>query len=333
MSTQNIISIIVPVYNNEKFLEEALASIQEQDLESVEVVIINDGSTDQSSKIIEAFKDSKQSIKTLHTKNMGVSEARNLGIGASSGEFICFMDGDDRMHSGAIAEFKRIISQRSPDIIIGGATQFSDTSATSSLRRQTRNTEVLNISDFDEVSRDYVHGNYDHANWNKCFRTSIVKANDVKFISGLPKSEDMIFNWHFWSHARTVQFTEHHIIHYRIHGASATRTHDSTATFLSCLSAIHKTQDIFDSKTFLHAVQYMQRKLWFEIFDEFTFSNHTPQSFLKKCHSDLPALFTTRAEYPSINRRNFIVDKIPGLLTVLAAILWLHHKLKETSDP
>lgn len=333
MDTDFIISIIVPVYNNETFLKEALTSIQEQDLESVEIVIINDGSTDLSPQIIEDFKSSNQSIKTFHTENNGVSEARNLGIRVCSGKFICFMDGDDRMHTGAIAEFKRIILQHSPDIIIGGATQFSDTSTTSTIRRQTRNTQVLDISDFDEVSRDYVHGNYDHANWNKCFRTSIVKTNDVKFIPSLSRSQDMMFNWHFWSHAQTVLFTEHIIIDYRIHSESATRTSDRSSIFLSCLSAIHTTQNNFDSKTFLHAVQYMQRKLWFEIVDEFTFSNHTPQSFLKTCHSHLPTLFTTRAEYPSINRRNFIVDKIPGLLPVLSAILWLRHKLKETSGP
>lgn len=330
MTTEYIITIIVPIYNNEAFLQEALNSLSEQDLDSVEIVLVNDGSTDLSPDIIEAFRHTRPHIKTLHTENQGVSAARNLGIHVSSGQFLCFLDGDDIMHPNSISEFKRIIGKHSPDIIIGGATQFSNESNMMSQRRYTQDTGVLNIEDSSWITREYIHGNYDHANWNKCYKSSIIKANDVHFIPELSSSEDMIFNWHFWSHARTVQFTEYSIIAYRIHDTSVTRTSDRPYMFLSCLAVIHDTRDKLNPTTFLHAIQYMQRKLWFEIFTEFSFSKHSPSMFLRNCRRHLHVLFTLRSEYTSINRRNFIVDKLPGLIPLLTATLTMRVMLKKS---
>ena len=91
------VSLIIPVYNVEKYLEKGLKSIEKQTLENFEVIIVNDGSTDKSGKIIEKFSKKNSKIKVINQTNQGPSAAKNVGIENSSGEYITFMDSDDHL--------------------------------------------------------------------------------------------------------------------------------------------------------------------------------------------------------------------------------------------
>lgn len=93
--SNDIISVIVPVYNVEQYLQECLDSILLQTYQNIEIILINDGSSDNSGKICDeyAFRDAR--IKVIHKKNEGVSVARNVGLDSCNGEYICFIDGDD----------------------------------------------------------------------------------------------------------------------------------------------------------------------------------------------------------------------------------------------
>lgn len=92
------VSIVIPVYNVEKYIERCLKSILNQTLDSIEVIVIDDGSTDNSGKICDEFSSKYKNIKTFHKKNEGVSSARNLGITLAKGEYIGFVDPDDFIH-------------------------------------------------------------------------------------------------------------------------------------------------------------------------------------------------------------------------------------------
>ena len=90
------ISVIVPVYNVENYLEKCLNSLVNQTLEEIEILVINDGSTDDSQKIIEVFQSKfPQKIKAFYKENGGLSDARNFGIDRASGNFLAFVDSDD----------------------------------------------------------------------------------------------------------------------------------------------------------------------------------------------------------------------------------------------
>ena len=90
-----LISVIVPVYNVEAYLEKCVNSILHQTYENIEVILIDDGSTDNSGAICDALAADDSRIKVLHKSNGGVSSARNLGISVASGAYICFVDSDD----------------------------------------------------------------------------------------------------------------------------------------------------------------------------------------------------------------------------------------------
>lgn len=89
------LSVIIPVYNAQKYLEEAVQSILKQPCQDIEIIIINDGSQDRSGEVAEQLAKNHENIKVIQSSNHGVSHARNLGIDAACGEYIAFLDADD----------------------------------------------------------------------------------------------------------------------------------------------------------------------------------------------------------------------------------------------
>lgn len=89
------VTVIVPVYNVEKFLSQCIESIISQTFKNLEIILVNDGSTDNTDKIAEEYAKEDKRIKIIHKTNEGVSIARNIGIDASNGDYVCFVDGDD----------------------------------------------------------------------------------------------------------------------------------------------------------------------------------------------------------------------------------------------
>ena len=90
-----LVSVIIPIYNTEKFLPLCISSVLNQTLTDIEVLLVNDGSTDGSGKICDEYACKDQRIQVIHTLNQGVSHARNQGLETAKGEYIAFMDSDD----------------------------------------------------------------------------------------------------------------------------------------------------------------------------------------------------------------------------------------------
>ena len=91
----SLISVIVPIYNSEKYLDNTIKSIINQTYKNLEIILVDDGSTDKSYEICKKYQKKDNRIKLFHQKNKGVSFARNIGIENSNGEFLTFLDSDD----------------------------------------------------------------------------------------------------------------------------------------------------------------------------------------------------------------------------------------------
>lgn len=113
-----IISIIVPVYNVEPYLENCIKSILTQNFSSFEVILVNDGSKDKSGKICDEYAQIDTRVKVVHKENVGVSSARNIGIEMALGDFIGFIDGDDRIDENMYRELYRLCVETDSDISI-----------------------------------------------------------------------------------------------------------------------------------------------------------------------------------------------------------------------
>lgn len=100
MESNILVSIIMPVYNVEKYLEKTLESVKAQSFQNYELIVINDGSTDKSFEILKMYQDRMPQLYIMDQKNSGVSTARNRGIKRATGEYVCFLDADDQLSPG-----------------------------------------------------------------------------------------------------------------------------------------------------------------------------------------------------------------------------------------
>ena len=104
-----LISVIIPIYNTERLLPKCIESVLAQTLSDIEIILIDDGSTDESGKICDSYACKDKRIHVTHIPNHGVSHARNKGIELSQGKYIHFMDSDDRMEPEMLSELYRLI--------------------------------------------------------------------------------------------------------------------------------------------------------------------------------------------------------------------------------
>ena len=111
------LSVIVPVYNTEKYLERCIDSIVNQTFKNVEILLINDGSTDNSIEICRRYEKNDERIKLINKQNSGVSETRNIGIENATGEFITFVDSDDEIALNMYEQMIGAANEKDADIV------------------------------------------------------------------------------------------------------------------------------------------------------------------------------------------------------------------------
>ena len=114
------ISVIIPVYNTENYLKECLNSVINQTFKDIEIICVNDGSTDNSLSILEEYARTDSRIKIINQKNQGVSSSRNNGIKSARGEYIMFLDSDDLYKPDLCEKVVEKIDSQSPDIVMWG---------------------------------------------------------------------------------------------------------------------------------------------------------------------------------------------------------------------
>ena len=120
------ITVIMPAFNEEDFIEIAIKSVIDQDFKNLELLVIDDGSTDDTAKIVKRLKNEDSRIKLLENQGKGVSSARNTGIENANGNFICFLDGDDTFDSGVLTARLKVFHKKKKLALVHGSTRFID---------------------------------------------------------------------------------------------------------------------------------------------------------------------------------------------------------------
>lgn len=115
---QPLISVIIPVYNVEKYIKCCLESVLSQPYKNIEIILVNDGSLDNSGQICEEFSKKDKRIKVIHKENGGLSDARNWGIQGSTGDYLLFLDSDDFLKEGCMEEIAELLIKYNPDVLI-----------------------------------------------------------------------------------------------------------------------------------------------------------------------------------------------------------------------
>ena len=182
------LSFVVPVFNAGPYLEACVASLLVQGLEpgSYEIVLVDDGSTDGSGALCDALSGKHAGIRVIHQENKGVSEARNVGIGAAVGAYICLVDADDEMIPGGLAPLLPYC-ERGYDLV----RYWCEMRQPGKKRNADRGDGSVC---FEGTGREYMRRDgLETICWNYLYRKSFLVENDITFIPGLASAEDFAF--------------------------------------------------------------------------------------------------------------------------------------------
>lgn len=198
-----LISIVVPVYNASKTIERCIKSVLSQTYSQFELIIIDDGSTDDSLAICEKFAMSDSRIIVRHQENKGVSAARNLGISQCNGEWISFVDSDDYLEESFLHDL--ITDSSDCDLIVGGYMKKYVKTNQEVKGVQFPNKYIEKGDDcmpiWDEI---LLYG----TPWGKLFKSSIIKTYNITFPIDFSLCEDHIFNYDFRMHTKRIKLSD-----------------------------------------------------------------------------------------------------------------------------
>lgn len=227
MDENKKISIIVPIYNSEKYLDECLLSIQNQSYTNFEVLLINDGSTDNSNFICEKFVSQDVRFRHFSQENKGVSSARNYGLKEASGEFITFIDSDDYVEANHLEELYRTLVQSDAQISV---TSYKMKHKDGRMFLNTYTKRMKRIIGFSSIYRDEFLEIFPQFFWvNQSFHCAVSKLFSKKVVDGLFfdeslfYAEDLDFYFRLYLRVKKVAFSNILSYVYRLHDENVTR--------------------------------------------------------------------------------------------------------------
>ena len=239
------ISIIVPVYNTEKYLPRCIDSILGQSFADFELLLIDDGSTDESGAICDAYAKKDDRVRVFHQPNKGVSAARNVGLKYATGDWIFFPDSDDIVMPDAFEFMMKLLDEQTDYLMVGYQVYDEDGNCTYSVADKKQLTKTRDEALMEMFSpTDYRYQGY---LWNKLFKASIIKEHNISFVQGIKFNEDRLFNVEYLCHTNgDVAYTTSPVYQYieRPTSAMASLTQRFTPAFITDLEAFVKMRKV-----------------------------------------------------------------------------------------
>lgn len=224
MNQSPTLSIIVPVYNAESYIDQCIQSVLDQSFRDLELILVNDGSTDASlQKCLSWEKDPR--VRVISGENHGVSHARNLGLASACGEWILFLDSDDHLLDGALPQLMQLAAPDTQQVLAAYTTDQPE--AVTHLSETVSAADLLKMS-LDSVNHRLLPAFYPlkplslAACWAKLYRGRVIRENGLRFHEGLRLSEDTLFNLDYLSCIETVTVSNLPVLYYRQNTGSVT---------------------------------------------------------------------------------------------------------------
>lgn len=222
-----LISIIVPTYNVEKYIRTCIESILAQTYRNVEVIIVNDGSKDQSLAVISDLICSHHNVKVINQKNQGLSVARNTGIDVATGKYITFVDADDKIMPGFVSSLYQIADKTGADIVRGSFRDFNGNIPKDWAPDFNVPTNCGTI-----VLDQFLSSNISFVVWSSIYRLDFINSNHIRFTPGI-LLEDGDFTTRAYMLAKLVATSPEPNYAYRIRQGSILTTNNAQKMSLS----------------------------------------------------------------------------------------------------
>lgn len=209
----SLVSVVVPVYNVEAYLADCLDSLRTQTLEDIEIICVNDGSTDGSLAVLESCAERDSRVRIVDKPNGGLSSARNAGIDAATAPYVCFLDSDDRFASQACEQIYLALHDGDADVFTFGARWVPEDAAPAWMA------EALSPRDavydgfdpallFNEASRPFA--------WRTACRVDFLRAHGLRFDESLRFGEDQAFHFAIYPRSRRTVLSSKRLYEYRL---------------------------------------------------------------------------------------------------------------------
>ena len=293
------ISVIIPVYNTEDYLEETLMSLLNQTMiDDIEVLMIDDGSTDDSRYIIEKYAIDYDNFHAYHKKNEGQGVARNYGLSLAKGEYIHFLDSDDYLPPKAYETLYDLAFKNKSDMVCGNALRFSgynvweDIIFKNSFNTISDDVDNTNLSEFPQFVWDTV-------SWNKLYKKDFLLNNNLKFPNKKIFFEDLLFSLESYILAENITITKDIIYYWRVrkNHTSVTQQFSNSKNFMDRLNILRDTNELFSKYSVNENIKECSYLKWLY---------HDLKFYLKRFHS------FPNEEYKSLfNEICEVVDLIP----------------------
>lgn len=225
MNSTNKLSVIIPLYNAGDDFRTCMESLITQTSTALEIIIINDGSTDNSVEIAKHYAENYPHVRLLHQANAGASVARNRGIEVATGKYVAFVDADDEVYPTMYETLMTMALEDDLDVAQCNADWcFRETGETrqSIPSDRLRSTGVLTGPDW--LRMGLSSRRWTHVVWMGVYRRDVIVKNNIKFIAGL-HHQDIVWTTEFMFNALRARYTEQSLYKYYLHNTSVSRLH------------------------------------------------------------------------------------------------------------
>lgn len=230
LKQEGLISVVVPIYNTESYLKKCVDSIINQTYTNIEIILVDDGSIDNSGKICDEYEKKDNRIRVLHKKNEGVSSARNKGIEEASGEYIGFVDSDDYIESTMYEKLLNSIINNKTDIAICNYSSNNEFDLKKNILSQQEMFDLI-------LDKDKFRG----YTCNKIYKVELLK--EIKFNTDISLCEDLLFNCEYFIKCKNMSVVNEKLYNY------IKREKSACGTFLekhfSVIEAYKKIEEIY----------------------------------------------------------------------------------------
>ncbi|OON97596.1 MAG: hypothetical protein ATN32_05405 [Candidatus Epulonipiscium fishelsonii] len=197
------VSIIVPIYNSQEYLDRSISNIVYQSFKDMEIILVNDGSVDNSLEICKKYAKEDKRIKIFSQTNSGAGQARNTGMKVASAEYYMFFDADDFMETHMVETMYNAITSNHYDLVICNSNEIAANTiavqSTTKLTDKVYSTKQVCRNNYIELMKL----NCANTLWNKIYKASIIKEHNIKFPS-LSRGEDAVFNCDYFSYVNSM---------------------------------------------------------------------------------------------------------------------------------
>lgn len=262
------ISIIIPIYNGEKYINSCMELLLKQPFGDFEVILVNDGSNDNTKSICDYYSNIDNRVKVFHKKNEGAGPARNLGIEKSVGKYIMFLDCDDSFNISFIEKMYCKIEKDNVDMVICGHADV-DFDNEIEIKRSDILPGKMRFNSNKEIKENYIllrKKRVADVLWNKIYRMDVIKENNIRF-PDLRRGQDTIFNIKFYEKCRSISTLNEALYYYRTNDFKTSwlkfpKNHYEIINTESCIvidtlkqwGVYNEEAEKFQSKHFLEAV-------------------------------------------------------------------------------